>query len=324
MTAPLTDLASPKRQFVWTPQHTAAFDTVKLAMASPQVLALPDWTLPFILATDASDVGLGGVLMQHFPSDPAPRPIVFLSRKLQQAERNYAVTEREALAVIECVNRLRFYLLGNTLPCRIVTDHSALTYLLAPDPATVEDPTRVPGRIVRWRLTLADYNYTIEHMPGKRMVVPDFLSRYATGDLTQISEFFAKEWPGLTAALLGPSSTTVSMPVFAIERPDAQFLVELQLADPICEALRAAANGRVEEAETKLLAIYNIGRPAMAPLTYRPSRWRGIGDLKQYRLSDKDVLVRVDEEGRRQLVVPPPTGEARRRPCCPHGCASHV
>ncbi len=306
LTWPLTELASPKKLFNWTDACQAAFDMTKKAMASPQVLALPDWSRQFILATDASNVGLGAVLMQQLQDDAAPRPITFISRKLKPAECNYSTTEREALAVIEAVNKLRYYLLGLEQPFLILTDHSALVHLLNPDPPASSDELGIPHRIRRWRLTLSSYNYRIQHLPGKRMVVPDFLSRFADGDLKEVQAYFERPWPGLTAAV--PAQDAVmNLPNFQLEAIDTTFLVDLQVTDPILEALRVAAAGNLEAAERKLLAIYNAERPAERPLTTRPSRWRGIGDLQQFRLSKKDVLVRIDtsdEDERLLLVVP--------------------
>ncbi|GFX45433.1 retrovirus-related Pol polyprotein from transposon gypsy [Trichonephila clavipes] len=85
------------------------------------VLKLPDFKKPFELFVDASSIRVGAVL------NPEHRPVVFASRTLSIAERNYTVTERECLAVDWALNKFRTYL--SSLPIKVFTDHAALTRL---------------------------------------------------------------------------------------------------------------------------------------------------------------------------------------------------
>ncbi len=308
---PLTDLSSPKKTFEWGAAAQQAFELLKLAMVGPQVLALPDWGRRFILATDASDCGIGGVLAQE-DADARQRPILFVSRKLLPAETRYTTTEREALAVVTCVNKLRHYLLGRRFT--LLTDHDALVHLFgenAPAPVGSSGEPRRSARLVRWALLLSSYEFDAVHVPGIRMAVPDYLSRYADNGadtasrVADIAAFFAHPW-------LGAWDLT-RRHMFLVKEQGPEFLRSLQEADPMLEALLTAARGNLAAAMHKLLALYNSMRPADKQAAHVPHRWRGI-DLGRLTLSTQGILLYTPEEAesdgvaqaRRCLVVPQP------------------
>ena len=94
-------------------------------MSTPPILAIPHTDLPFILDTDASDHGIGAVLSQI--QEEIERVIAYYSCVLSKTERNYCVTRRELLAVVDSVQNFHDYLCGR--PFFIRTDHSALRWL---------------------------------------------------------------------------------------------------------------------------------------------------------------------------------------------------
>ena len=104
----------------WTNIHQSAFELLKQSLSADPVLQGPDYMRPFILQTDASDVGIAAVLSQKSDED-GDRPVAFYSRKLCSHERNYAAVERECLAIIDGVRHFEVYLTGVTFT--IVTDH---------------------------------------------------------------------------------------------------------------------------------------------------------------------------------------------------------
>ncbi len=79
---------------------------MKTALTSEPVLRAPDFSGPFLLQTDASDTGLGAVLSQI--QEGEEHPVLYISRKLTSAERNYETVEKEALAIKWAVLELRY------------------------------------------------------------------------------------------------------------------------------------------------------------------------------------------------------------------------
>ncbi len=112
LAAPLTDMTrkGQPEHVVWSPDAEEAFHGIKQALTTEPVLRTPDFGCPFLLQTDTSETGLGAVLSQVQAGEE--HPVLFISRKLTAAEKNYATVEKEALAVKWAVLELRYYLLG--------------------------------------------------------------------------------------------------------------------------------------------------------------------------------------------------------------------
>ncbi|KAL0147151.1 hypothetical protein M9458_057675, partial [Cirrhinus mrigala] len=127
-----------------------------------------DFSCPFLLQTDASDTGLGAVLSQV--QEGEEHQIIYISRKLSPAERNYATVEREALAIKWAVLELRYYLLG----CKftLVTDHAPLQWM-----ARAKDTN---ARVTHWFLVLQDFHFEVRHRAGATNANADRLSRIWT------------------------------------------------------------------------------------------------------------------------------------------------
>ncbi|KAE8668158.1 hypothetical protein F3Y22_tig00112344pilonHSYRG00099 [Hibiscus syriacus] len=138
-----------------------AFEDLKAAVSQEPVLALPDFTMPFEVHTDASDFAIGGILMQE------GHPIAFESRKLNDTERRYTVQENEMTTIIHCLRVWRHYLLGAHFT--IKTDNVATSYF--------QTQKKLSPKQARWQDFLAEFDYTLEYKPGKPNVVVDALSR---------------------------------------------------------------------------------------------------------------------------------------------------
>ncbi|CAM4612484.1 unnamed protein product [Caretta caretta] len=122
--APLMGLLttdSPQR-VLWTQEYEDAFWTLKECLCQEPVLYSLDFDRDFILHTDTLEVGLGAVLSQEINGED--HPVLYLSQKLFPCEKNYAVIDKEALAVKWACDALRYYLLW--APFTLVTDHGSL------------------------------------------------------------------------------------------------------------------------------------------------------------------------------------------------------
>ena len=119
----LNDLLHKNAKWDWTKQHTDTVQVIKTVLTSTETLTHYDQNLPLSLACDASSVGVGAVIFHTFP-DGKEKPIAYASRKLSQAERNYAQIQKEALAIIYGVQKFRQYLIGQKF-C-LITDHKPL------------------------------------------------------------------------------------------------------------------------------------------------------------------------------------------------------
>jgi hypothetical protein len=122
----LSKLTEEKRTFEWAAEAEAAFQALKEALCMAPVLGYPRLGEKFIVATDASNVGIGGVLSQV--QDGSERVVAYCSKTLSKAERNYCVTRRDLLVIVKTLANFHKYLYGQEFHLR--TDHSALTWLL--------------------------------------------------------------------------------------------------------------------------------------------------------------------------------------------------
>ena len=119
---PLNDLTSTGTAFTWEPKHEEAFVNLKKALVSPPLLDYPLKNDQFVLTTDASDSGLGAIL-----STARGTVIEYASRTLSSAEKAYATTEKECLAIVWAVHKFSHYLIGAHF--LLETDHKPLKWL---------------------------------------------------------------------------------------------------------------------------------------------------------------------------------------------------
>ncbi|GFX41919.1 retrovirus-related Pol polyprotein from transposon 17.6 [Trichonephila clavipes] len=143
----LSNLTKKKAFWKWSEEEEKAFQTLKQCLVSPPILKQADFSKPFLIRTDASNYALEVVLLQG--EDKEEHPVEFASRLLNPAERNYSITEREALAVVWALNKFRGYIDGASITVA-ASDHQPLSWLMK-----LKSPT---GRLARWALQLQSFS----------------------------------------------------------------------------------------------------------------------------------------------------------------------
>lgn len=164
---PLTNLLKSNTKFHFEEKEKEAFISLKNILCDKPVLHLYKLNAPTELHTDASMDGYGAILLQKSGEDGAFHPTYYLSGKTSPAERRYTSYELEVLAIVKALVKFRIYLLG--IPFKIVTDCRAFTLTMHKKDLCV--------RVARWALLLEEFDYVIEHRPGKNMMHVDALSR---------------------------------------------------------------------------------------------------------------------------------------------------
>ena len=180
--APLYRLLKQNVRWKWSAVEEEAFRSAKKLLTSSQLLVHYDPQQDLVMAYDASEYGIGAVLA-HRRQDGYDQPIAFASRTLTEAERKYSQLEKEGLACIFGVARFHSYVYGRTFT--LITDHKPLQGLLG---SHCKISPQAAGRIQRWALKLANYDYTLEFRPTHQHANADALSRLEFAALRQTCE----------------------------------------------------------------------------------------------------------------------------------------
>ena len=202
----LYTLTKKNVEWVWAEEHQQAFDDLKQALTSDTLLIYPNFSSEFVVTTDASNVGIGGILSQR-DKDGNLRPVAYTAKLLNSAQRNYSTLDRELAAIVHACLHWRVYLEGREF--LIQTDHAPLKYILNPR-------SKLTPRQIRWAADLRQFQFNVVHVKGTNNVVSDALSR-PNGDETLMSEDdnVTKVFPKLTTIKI---KDLRSVPVSTIER----------------------------------------------------------------------------------------------------------
>lgn len=169
--APLNKLRKKDVNFVWGDEQQKAFDTLKECITQPPVLKVANFNEPFVLQTDASNVGLGAVLSQKI--DGVLHPIAYASKTLSpQESKKASAYELECLAIVFGMEKFRQYLEHSHF--LLMTDNMALTWLLS--------HPRQLGKIGRWIARISSFSFDVQHIRGTQNIIADSLSRLLYDD----------------------------------------------------------------------------------------------------------------------------------------------
>ena len=170
ITKPLTQVLQKDVEYIFDSDCLHAFRTLKQSLISAPIMQPPDWNLPFEIMCDASDYAVGAVLGQR--KEGKVNAIYYASKTLNEAQVNYATTEKELLAVVFAFEKFRSYIVNSKVI--VYTDHAAIKYLLSKKDAK--------PRLIRWILLLQEFDVEIRDKKGAENVVADHLSRMNHGD----------------------------------------------------------------------------------------------------------------------------------------------
>ncbi|KAH6583422.1 hypothetical protein BASA61_008041 [Batrachochytrium salamandrivorans] len=156
----------------WSQHQLDAFNLLKNILTQAPFLSFPNFCKPFIIATNASDAGIGAVLYQLkdscSPDTVQNRKwVMFSARAINSSERNYSATKRELLAIVFALGKFHYYIWGSHFD--LFTDHRALTFIFS--------QKNLNSMIINWLEILLSYSFSIHHRPGILNILPDTLSR---------------------------------------------------------------------------------------------------------------------------------------------------
>ena len=214
---PLRDLTVKNAKFTWAKQHDKAFAEIKQLVISHPVLRYYDVNEEVTLQCDASERGLGAVLLQN------GQPVAFASRTLTETEQRYTQIEKECLSITFGAHKFSQYI-SRREKVTVETDHKPLESIFR------KSLFDAPSRLQRMLLRLQRYNLEVGYKPGPQMFIADHLSRASireTGPQDEEFQVFAVEVEGM-----GPLNSV---------KISSERLAQLQKAteqDPIMQTLK--------------------------------------------------------------------------------------
>ena len=177
ISSPLRRLTQNNVRFKWSEDCETSFEELKKLLIQYPVLAFPITNKEFIVEVDASKFAVGGVLQQE-QHDGTVKPVSYCSFALSAAQSNWEPYSQETFALVLAVRKWHPYLYGNRFTFR--SDHNPLKNI-----RNKKDPR---GKIANWLMELEEYDYVIQHIPGKDNVIADCLSRSGTNTETSTEQ----------------------------------------------------------------------------------------------------------------------------------------
>ena len=165
---PMNQLTRKDEKWKWGEEQQVAFEQLKAVFTTRLMLATPELDKEFRVEADALNFATGGVLSVKCDDD-LWQPVAFISKALNETERNYEIYNKEILGVIRCLETWRHFLEGAKMKFKIWTDHKNLEYFISSQ--------NLNRKQAQWALYLSRFDFVLKHIPGSRMGKANGLSR---------------------------------------------------------------------------------------------------------------------------------------------------
>ena len=156
------------KKFLWSNECQESFDLLKKQFTEEPVLMMPDHTKPFQIKVDSSLFATGGILTQ-MDTNREHHPCAYLSKSLTKEQRNYNTGDRGLLAIVHVLKEWQHYIQGSGHTTTTLSDHDNLWYFKVPQ--------TIGQQMARWTLYLSEFDIKLIHIPGKKNIQADALSR---------------------------------------------------------------------------------------------------------------------------------------------------
>ena len=220
ITGPLESVKNHK-EIIWSDTLKQCFELTKQALKSAPILKFPDYSCRFVIATDASNTGIGAVLFQ--PNDDknlitADNIVAIHSQKLRDCQQNYPAYKKELFAIVIALRKFHHFVWGRN-DLIIITDHKPLTFMLSTE---ILSPA-----LQQWIDVILDHRFTVVHRPGILNVLPDQLSRLYTS-------MYSKTWGVPSLHLLSTDADgnlRVNCQIVDVQMEEAKYAIDEILQD---------------------------------------------------------------------------------------------
>ncbi|XP_070045822.1 uncharacterized protein [Nicotiana tomentosiformis] len=163
-----------------------AFELLKLKLKTSPIITTPNWSVPFELMCDVSDIAVGAVLPQHI--NKIFHLIYYACKIMNSSQVNYTIIEKELLTIVFAIEKCCSYLMGAKVI--VHTDHATLRYLMREKDSN--------AWLMRWMFLLQEFDIDIQYKKGSENQMADHLSRLEEGrphDGLEINDSFPDEQP---------------------------------------------------------------------------------------------------------------------------------
>ena len=178
---PLRPLLKKNSKFLWTEEHDKQFSLIKEQITETTENKRFNPELETRIKCDASRKGLGCALEQRTTN--GWHTVAFASRFLNSVEDRYSINELELLDVVWSVEHFKYYLYGK--PFTVITDHRALLSIMRENRSNKS----YNSRLTRWVDRLLPFDFSIDHLPGTKMGLVDYISRDPHQQAANISTY---------------------------------------------------------------------------------------------------------------------------------------